>query len=61
MTFDSMSATPLNGSSSSPREPGFSDSAMAFTVKSRRRRSSGSVGVCHPPTKFDPSTCVKAR
>jgi hypothetical protein len=35
-----MSATPLNGIEQQPRDPSFSDSAMALTVKSRRRRSS---------------------
>ena len=38
--FASMSAAPLKGSISSPREPGFSDNAIALMVKSRRRKSS---------------------
>src|ERR1039458_2021738 len=52
-----MSAMPLNGSSSSPREPGFSDNAIAFTVKSRRRRSSLMVAggtIAFPGLFFDP-------
>ena len=35
-----MSATPFSGSISNPYDPSFSDSAIAFAVKSRRRKSS---------------------
>ncbi len=43
MVLVSRSATPLKGSSNSPREPSFKDSAIALMVKSRRRRSSWMV------------------
>ena len=36
----SMSERPLVGSSSNPREAGFKEMAMAFSEKSRRRKSS---------------------